>query len=79
MNYLTKDFFEAWREGGLRAYCYIDATLRFALARSDFVAAAELCFLYELMHERMALEVVAEMRALVKLLAKIRVRQVLVA
>lgn len=79
MNYLTKDFFEAWRAGGLRAFCYLEATMRYALACKDFTAAAELDFLQDVLNERTALEVIAEMRKQAQALRQITVREVLVA
>lgn len=79
MNYLTPDFFEAWRAGGLRAYCYLEATMRYAVACKDFTAAAELDFLQDVLNERTALEVIADMRKLAQGLIKITVREVLVA
>lgn len=79
MNYLTPDFFDAWRAGGLRAFCYLEATMRYALARGDFVAAAELDFLTNVMYWRMAMEQIAVIREMVQQLRKMAVRDVLVA
>lgn len=56
MSYLNNDLFAAWAEGGLRAYCHLDAARRFAWAARDYKASADLDFLEDVMNERMLTE-----------------------
>lgn len=60
MNYFTPDFYAAWAEGGLRAYCYLAAAMHFALARGDFVSAAELDWLQDVMDQKIASEIIGQ-------------------
>jgi len=57
MNYLSKDFYEAWAEGGRRAYCWINAARQWAISARDYVAAAELDFLTDVLDQKIANEI----------------------
>lgn len=56
MNYLTPDLFAAWLAGGMRAYCYLRAAHAFAVDAKDFVAAAELDWLEDVLNVKTATE-----------------------
>lgn len=60
MNYLTVDLFAVWAAGGRSAYCHLQAAREWAMAARDWVAAAEIDFLTDILDSRTALEMMSE-------------------
>lgn len=59
MNYQHPDFYAAWAQGGRRAYCYLRTAREWAMSSRDYVTAAELDFLEDVLNVKTVLEVEA--------------------
>lgn len=57
MNYVNRDFFHAWAQGGRHAYCYLSAARQWAVCARDYAAAAELDWLEDILNLKTAQEI----------------------